>query len=222
MVGHFNHRLRAAESDEDESFVLSLSDQLGLECEVGRAEGNCTVRSVTVGRLPPADSGTNSSATVADRRGARYVATAHTAHDQVETILHRLVRGTGLRGLAGIPKFRVLSPLTTLVRPLLHIHRAGDPVVPGRTCSRRFAKTRRMPPRAIRATAFVISCLPMLARDYNPRVEQAVQRLGDLARQSQQVIDGLVDTLRAQCVTSAGRPTACRSTVRRCRSALRS
>ena len=50
------------------------------------------------------------------------MATAHTADDQAETILHRIIRGTGIRGLAGMARVRPLGH-ATLVRPLLEIRR---------------------------------------------------------------------------------------------------
>jgi tRNA(Ile)-lysidine synthetase-like protein len=59
---------------------------------------------------------------VADKHGVHYVATAHTANDQAETVIMNAVRGAGVRGLAGIPAKRKLGELT-LVRPLLGIER---------------------------------------------------------------------------------------------------
>ena len=59
----------------------------------------------------------------AEKSGRDYVAVAHTVNDQVETVVHRVLRGTGLDGLAGIPRHRPLSPRVTLVRPLLSVNR---------------------------------------------------------------------------------------------------
>jgi len=55
--------------------------------------------------------------------GASLVATAHHADDQIETIVMRAARGTGARGLAGIPLLRPLVPGTDLVRPLLQVRK---------------------------------------------------------------------------------------------------
>src|SRR5690606_27803608 len=60
----------------------------------------------------------------AEQLGARYVAAGHTADDQAETVLHHVLRGTGLAGLAGIRPTRLLSPAVTLIRPLLDVSRA--------------------------------------------------------------------------------------------------
>src|SRR5947199_228160 len=55
--------------------------------------------------------------------GEGRLATAHTADDQAETVLFNILRGSGLAGLAGIPRLRRLSEATTIVRPLLDVTR---------------------------------------------------------------------------------------------------
>ena len=119
-VAHLNHQLRSG-SDEDERFVVELSHRLGVPCEVER---------IAVARLAAASGdGVEAAARkaryrfleqAASRLGARFVATAHTADDQAETILHRIVRGTGVRGLAGMARVRRLGH-ATLIRPLLGV-----------------------------------------------------------------------------------------------------
>ena len=63
-------------------------------------------------------------AKLAARRGVRFVATAHHADDQIETVLMRLLRGAGPTKLAGIRERRPLSPRVTLIRPMLGVSRA--------------------------------------------------------------------------------------------------
>ncbi|HEV3384214.1 MAG TPA: tRNA lysidine(34) synthetase TilS [Gemmata sp.] len=117
-VAHINHQLRGVESDGDEAFVRELAGQLAL---------TCLVKAVDVGVMA---AGANLEATarrvryeffaeVAASVGASWIATGHTADDQAETVLHRLIRGTGMQGLRGIARRN--SPI---VRPLLAVARA--------------------------------------------------------------------------------------------------
>ncbi len=94
-AAHYNHGLRGAESDGDEAFVRALCQQFDIPLHVG------------CGRVNPGKKGLEAAA-----REARYeffdtlegkIATAHTADDNAETVLLHLVRGTGLKGLGGIP-----------------------------------------------------------------------------------------------------------------------
>ena len=121
IVAHYNHRLRGAESEEDESFVRGLANQLGLPCEVAGASP------ALEGRYVSEDAAREARYAflieTAHAVGARYVAVGHTADDQAETILFRLLRGTGLTGITGMPAARPLSEAVTLVRPMLSVRR---------------------------------------------------------------------------------------------------
>ena len=189
VVAHFNHGLRGAESDEDEAFTRNLCQHHGLPVRVGRpADPVDNVTEVSEATARAARYAFFEQ--VAKEQGARFVATAHTADDQAETILHRIVRGTGIGGLAGIPRTRVLATGITMLRPLLTITRAEvanfleslqQPFREDRSnLDPRFTRNR------IRA-----ELLPELARSYNPQVRGALLRLGSLAADSQQVVNSL-------------------------------
>jgi tRNA(Ile)-lysidine synthase len=124
IVGHVNHRLRGAESDSDEDFVRLLAEEYGLRffshsiTDVEWASDltgsvEASARSIRYDFL----------SRVAGSNGCRFIATAHTAGDQVETVLHRIIRGTGVAGLRGISKQRQLNHAVTLVRPMLNMSR---------------------------------------------------------------------------------------------------
>ena len=118
-VLHFNHQLRGSESDDDEHFVASLAEGLGMELLSGRGDVASTARERgwnledAARRLRYAFF----SSVVAAGQVAK-VAVAHTADDQAETVLARLVRGTGPSGLAAIYPIKGY-----VVRPLLRIRR---------------------------------------------------------------------------------------------------
>lgn len=119
VVAHYNHRWRGADSDADEAFVNDLAVSLGLECELGQAGERATSEESA------RDQRYAFLLAAAHRVGARFVAVGHTADDQAETILFRMLRGTGLTGLMGMPPSRQLSEATTLIRPLLAARRAA-------------------------------------------------------------------------------------------------
>src|SRR5688572_29033082 len=124
VAAHCNHRLRGAESEADAAFVADLCRQLGLTCEIGIVDVSQAANSGDGLEAAAREARYGFLKSVAARHGARYLATAHTADDQAETLLHRIVRGTGLAGLAGIPRVRPLNELTTLIRPLLGARRS--------------------------------------------------------------------------------------------------
>lgn len=131
QAAHFNHGWRGAESDADEAFVVELCQRLNVPLEVGRNEHRTVSARAAQTRSPTTDTSHakteenarnlryNFLAQTAYRCGARYVLTAHTANDRVETLLHNLFRGTGLSGVAGPSLTRSLGPELVLVRPLL-------------------------------------------------------------------------------------------------------
>lgn len=198
-VLHFHHHLRGSDADLDAEFVAQLARSLGVECRIGHA-------------LPKQLSATGESLETAARQaryqffeqtanelGARYLFTAHTADDQAETILHRIVRGTGLAGLAGIPEVRVLSPLTTIVRPLLATRRA-EVLDYLQTLGQSYRHDATNDEVQFTRNRLRHELLPQLAEQYNPQVIDALLQLGQLANDAQQVIAEAVGPLLEQVV----------------------
>ncbi|MFM7072008.1 MAG: tRNA lysidine(34) synthetase TilS [Planctomycetota bacterium] len=197
VIAHYNHGLRGPSSDEDARFVQELAQQLGLACEVG---GSNFAPSPEVASQPPRDENRLRQRRLdflletAHRHGARYVALAHTSNDQSETVLHRLIRGTGLTGLTGIPRVRRISAATTLIRPMLPISRAQ--VI-------RYLKSLRQPFRHDRSNddprytrnRLRHELLPLLASQYNPRIGTAIARLAAQARAVESLVEPLAEAL---------------------------
>lgn len=111
-AAHFDHRIRP-ESGEEAEWIASICDEWEVPLEVGVADpvprGQDAARQARYHFLEEA----------AHRHLASAIATAHHANDQAETVLFQIARGSGLRGLAGIPPRRGL-----IVRPLLPFWRA--------------------------------------------------------------------------------------------------
>jgi|CXWL01.1.fsa_nt_gi tRNA(Ile)-lysidine synthase len=181
IVGHFNHGLRVS-AGNDEEFVVELSARLGVRCAVGRPVQD--LKHVAGGSLEEAarDARYEFLTATAKQVGARYLVTAHTADDQAETILLRFVRGTGLAGLAGIPRMREIAPGITLVRPLL-AQRRGDVVAYLSQLGQSYCDDESNADLRFTRNRLRHELLPHLAT-YNPQVVESLQRLGQLAAEA--------------------------------------
>ncbi|MFQ5926260.1 MAG: tRNA lysidine(34) synthetase TilS [Terriglobia bacterium] len=131
-VAHLNHQLRSRAADADEAFVRALAERLGVEFIAERVDVAARAKQK---KLNIEEAGREArleffSSLLANGK-ADAVATAHTLDDQAETVLARLLRGTGLAGLVGIqPVLELASrrldgrPSGHIVRPLLELRRA--------------------------------------------------------------------------------------------------
>lgn len=190
---HLNHCLRGAESDRDEAFCRALCARLEVPLIVERLDIAAAARQQGKGIEETA-------------RRIRYerlqeaandekIATAHTADDNLETVLFHLVRGTGPKGLAGIPPVR-----GQIIRPLLRVERmqveaylmsiGQDYVTDSSNADDGFTRN------CIRHAV-----VPAL-RALQPQAAQAAARLGDLLRQDEDCLGSLAQ----ECLAQAARP----------------
>lgn len=120
QVVHVRHGLR--DDAADAGAAQACAEALGLDAEVIEvdvpADGTGPENAARVVRYEALGS-------AAERAGASYVLTGHTAEDQAETVLLNIARGTGLAGVAGIPAVRSLTDGVLLVRPVLGLRRAA-------------------------------------------------------------------------------------------------
>ncbi len=186
-VAHFNHMLRNGESDSDENYVRCQAAKLDLQIVVGRPS------SPLIGDEASArDARLQFLAETAVERQIGWVATGHTLTDQVETILLRLARGTGLRGVGGMsvvnafPLDRYRDRLRT-IRPFLRCPREATEryckvnrwsyVVDRTNLTDDYARTR------IRRKV-----LPVLA-GLNSDALSAIGRFADIAREQDRFVE---------------------------------
>ena len=206
-VAHLDHALRA-EAADDAAFVAGLAEQWRLPCIAER-------RDVAARAAQSAISAEEAARVVryeflqeaAERAGATHVAVGHHADDNVETILYRVLRGTHLRGLAGIPPSRALSggSEVLLVRPLLTCRREEIETF----CTRARLTWRHDPSNSDRRFTrnFIRhELLPLVRRRLNPRADAALLRLADAAQQAEGVLSELAGAVLARaCIESSPR-----------------
>ena len=199
-VLHFNHKLRSAESDADEAFVRTLAENHGLEF-ISDSDDTAAAAAKT-GEGIEATARRLRYEFFADviralERPASHnepivevVATGHTLDDQAETVLMRLLRGSGTRGLAAIlPKQRVDihqgAEFGHIIRPLLQVRRS-DVLAYLRTIAQDFREDASNRDKQFLRNRVRHELLPLLERDYNPQVATALAQTAEIARAEQQ------------------------------------
>lgn len=179
-IVHLDHGLRP-ESADDAAVVKRLGVQWRLPSTVERRD----VQAICAKQGWSLEEGARRIRyqvflDVARRQSASHIVVAHTADDQAETVLMRLIRGTGLLGLGAIPVMRPLEEMW-VVRPLLHVWRRDilahlasarvDYREDATNHDRRFIRNR------IRH-----ELLPLLERDYNLNIKAALIQLAQLSQ----------------------------------------
>ncbi len=204
-IGHVNHGLRGEESEADEAAVRDLAAGLGLPVRTARVDPkrlreNRSSRERSTLQEAARTLRYGALRELAQGLGASRIATAHTADDQVETVLLRLLRGTGPDGLGGIPE---RSPDGRIVRPLLRVARSEI---------ERFARERGLHWREDASNAQLqyarnrlrLQWLPGLARDFNPRLLRAIGDLAEAQREDSAWIATQVEREAASRLTPDG------------------
>jgi tRNA(Ile)-lysidine synthase len=190
-VVHFNHKLRGVESDQDEAFVAQLTREHKVELHAAGADVQveATARGLSV---------------EAAARELRYeffqqlvrpageghwqldkVATGHTLDDQAETVLMRMIRGTGMRGLAGIyPAVDVEDDeevVGEVIRPLLKVRHQELTEFLNEIGQAWREDSSNLDPKFTR-NRVRHRLLPLLEREFNPSIAEGLSELAEIAR----------------------------------------
>jgi len=172
FIAHLDHMLRGKESDEDVNFVKNLAQELGLPCEIK----SCNLTKMTWKKhLTLEEAGRKYRYKFFLETARKYktnkIALGHNADDQVETVLMRFLRGSGLEGLMGIPPVR-----GKIIRPLIE-------------CSREeieeYCKQNKIEYRVDSSNKEVVyfrnkirlELLPLLSKSYNKNIKNIMLRL---------------------------------------------
>ena len=184
---HVNHKLRK-EADEEEDNVVRICDRLGFECN--SFEADCQALADEM-KISTEEAGRriryeifDEVASEAEAQGANkkdiLIAVAHNADDQAETVLFRLLRGTGVHGLAGIPAIRRSEAGYTIVRPLIDIEREEIELYISENRLRPNIDASNMTSDYTR-NKIRNELIPYLEKNYNPNIRSALRRYAELA-----------------------------------------
>ncbi len=200
VAAHLNHGLRGYAGRQDAELVRTACSAMNVpivihECEEGQLEQASRGSIEEAARIARYEF----LQAAAEEHGIPVIATAHYAADQSETVLHNILRGTGLRGLRGMPERRRLSESVELIRPMLNIADStiaefvqlhGIPfATDASNVDTRFTRNR------IRH-----SLLPQLQTDFNTNVAEALIGLAAQTQELLQSLDVIAEALLTEAV----------------------
>ena len=195
IVGHFNHGLRGAKSDEDEKHSQELTKKLGVIFVSGkmdqklRRKGESPEDFYRQQRYQFLDK-------VAEDYNAQKVALGHNIQDQAETVLLNLLRGSGLEGLRGMLPMRDGK----FIRPLIDICRSEIIAFLNESgisyCQDSSNESNIYLRNKIRS-----ELMPYLKEKYNPRIEENLAQMAEILRQDDDYIrDSVQKALKSECI----------------------
>lgn len=201
-AAHLNHRLRGAESDRDEAFVRELCARLGVEVVVDRA--NDLERGTANIEERARNARYGFFTRTARRLAASHLATAHHADDQAETVMLRLLRGSGLAGLGAIAPVGTIGlegepRALTVVRPLLRVRRSEilDYI---KTIDAPFVSDSSNDYPEFLRNRIRSDLLPAIERDYAPGLNRRLAALSDEMREVDDFLSRAADAeLERRC-----------------------
>ncbi len=201
-VAHLNHMLRGTESAEDAEYVKKLATRLDL---VVTLEERDVRRYQRANRLSVEEAAREIRyqflAEVADKTRAQCVAVGHTADDQAETVLMRLIRGagpTGLQAMRPASEWKASLGRLMIVRPLLSVRREQT-----ETYCLEHGLVPRFDPSNLSLSHFRNrvrhELIPLLQR-YNPKINEALLRTADSLADELSLIEEMVSQAWPQVV----------------------
>jgi tRNA(Ile)-lysidine synthase len=193
-AAHLNHALRGDESEGDERFVRDLCASLGVPLTVERLPEGAIAEAPGSVETAAREARSAFLIDTARSRGAARIATGHTLDDQAETLLQRIIRGTGPSGLAGILPNRD----NLWIRPLLGSSRADARNFlerEGLTCRRDSSND---DPSYFR-NRIRLELLPFMKERFSPGITGALTRLAELSAIQEDYFEGVTEEAFRAC-----------------------
>jgi tRNA(Ile)-lysidine synthase len=196
-VAHLDHGLRGESGQEDARWVAALAESL----EFGVAIGKADVKERVVQESDNLEQAARRAryeflAEVAARRGARVVLTGHTMDDQAETVMLRLLRGSGAEGLSGMKAVRYLTASSDilLARPLMSWARHAETEKYCRERKVQFRVDEMNEDERFSRVRVRRQLLPLM-ETFNPRVAAALSRTAELLSKDAEALTAAAEEL---------------------------
>lgn len=186
-IAHLDHQLRK-ESKQDQEFVSALAKKLGLPFSFARVDIKRLAKKGSIEEIARQER-LRFLFNIAKQAGADKIALGHNQDDQAETVLMRLIRGSGLYGLAAILPKRLIGK-ATLIRPLIEVTRSEiEAYLKKRRAS--FCRDATNRDTIYFRNRLRKQLIPELARTYNPRIKEALANLAETAGSDYAYLQGV-------------------------------
>lgn len=198
-VAHVNHNLRGAESDAEELFVCNLSLSLGLpffKCSVP-TELIASKEKLTIEEAAR-NLRYNFFKNLCHIHKIKKIILAHTKDDQVETIIMRILRGTGIKGLGGM-SFQSVQGAYRLIRPLLEIEKKDIVSFLKKNKIEYKIDSSNLKPNYFR-NKVRLEIMPRL-KELSPQIKENIFRIGIVSKQADDILQKKVSRVFSKIVT---------------------
>ncbi len=186
IVVHLNHMIRGEEAEREAIFVEDNAKRLGLPCTVKMVDVPGYMKEKRLSsQVAAREVRYRFFESELKRHSANKIALGHTANDQAETVLMRMIRGSGMKGLAGIPPVRdniIIRPIIEMTRREIEeflsvkgIEYVKDPS----NLDFRYLRNR------IRG-----DLIPILERDYNPKIIEMLRNTAEILKDDEDYLSG--------------------------------
>ncbi len=201
VVAHANHGLRGEQSDREAEFVRKISDELKLPCIIEKID--------VLGYM--AEKGLSKQAAARELRyaffekaarqySANKIALGHNADDQAETVLMRMLRGSGAKGIAGIKPVRDGK----IIRPLIEISR--DEII-------EFVKEKGLKyvedPSNLETyylrNKIRLELIPLLKKEYNPNIIETLRETAEIMGDEDEFLESYCSSIFTNIASSKER-----------------
>jgi tRNA(Ile)-lysidine synthase len=206
---HVNHMLRGADADADESFARSFCEEQGIPLRVVKKDVMAMAKeqglsTEDAGRRVRYEAFFRYAEELRKDGRPALIALAHNRNDQAETVLFRILRGTGTDGLSGIASKRTDESGYSVIRPLLNVSRReieayieAKDLEPRRDLTNDEAVYTRNKIR--------LELIPFIEERFNPNVTETLSRLADVAREDKEYLHDQARRAYEEACTGEGR-----------------
>ncbi|OGW04121.1 MAG: tRNA lysidine(34) synthetase TilS [Nitrospinae bacterium RIFCSPLOWO2_02_39_17] len=208
IVAHANHGLRGEESDKEAEFVREIADGLKLPCVIEKFD---ILKYIAEKGLSKQVAARELRYDFFERTEKQYsankIALGHTADDQAETVLMRLLRGSGMKGMGGIRAVRACSEQSesnNIIRPLIEVSRDEVAEFAAEKGLRYVEDPSNLKTEYLR-NKIRLNLIPLLKKEYNPSVIRALSETAEIIRDEDEFLEDYCSNIFSPVVLAEGR-----------------